>query len=97
MANLLQVSSAFGRAMETVDRVAICEALYPVLRTYPGNVGNVIAATAEGYAFPTNLDRDQPIDGLAPPTQADLVRRALAEGWAVTDFTAAVREQGALK
>jgi ectoine hydroxylase-related dioxygenase (phytanoyl-CoA dioxygenase family) len=36
---------------------------------------NVVAASAEGYAFPTNLDRDQPIDGLAPETQADLVRR----------------------
>src|SRR4029077_12715326 len=31
MANLLQVSSAFGRAMETVDRVAMCRALFPVL------------------------------------------------------------------
>jgi ectoine hydroxylase-related dioxygenase (phytanoyl-CoA dioxygenase family) len=31
MANLLQVSSAFGRAMESVDRVAMSLALYPVL------------------------------------------------------------------
>ena len=31
MANLLQVSSPFGRAMETVDRVAMCRALFPVL------------------------------------------------------------------
>jgi hypothetical protein len=97
MANLLQVSSAFGRAMETVDRVAMCEALYPVLRSYPGDVENVIAASAEGYAFPTNLDRDQPIDGLAPPTQADLMRRALTEDWTVTQFTDAVREQRAVK
>jgi ectoine hydroxylase-related dioxygenase (phytanoyl-CoA dioxygenase family) len=81
MANLLQVSSAFGRAMETVDRTAMCAALYPVLRTFGGDAGNVIAASAEGYAFPTNLDRDQPIGGLAPQTQADLMRRALAEGW----------------
>ena len=29
MANLLQVSSAFGRAMESVDRVAVCRALLP--------------------------------------------------------------------
>src|SRR3954470_7900969 len=70
MANLLQVSSAFGRAMETVDRTAMCRALYPVLRTYGGSVANVIAASAEGYAFPTNLDRDQPVGGLAPQTQA---------------------------
>ena len=42
---------------------------------------NVIAASAEGYAFPTNLDRDQPIGGIAPQTQADLVRQAVAEEW----------------
>jgi ectoine hydroxylase-related dioxygenase (phytanoyl-CoA dioxygenase family) len=31
MANLLQVSSAFGRAMETADRTAAALALYPAL------------------------------------------------------------------
>ena len=31
MANLLQISSAFGRAMESVDRAAMCLALYPEL------------------------------------------------------------------
>jgi ectoine hydroxylase-related dioxygenase (phytanoyl-CoA dioxygenase family) len=80
MANLLQVSSAFGRAMETVDRTAMVEALYPVLRDLP-DVANVVAASAEGYAFPTNLDRDQPVGGLAPQTQAELVTRALSERW----------------
>jgi ectoine hydroxylase-related dioxygenase (phytanoyl-CoA dioxygenase family) len=85
MANLLQISSAFGRAMETVDRVRMAVTLYPVLRTLRHDdafdLDNVIAASAEGYAFPTNLDRDQPIGGLAPQTQADLVRQALAEDW----------------
>lgn len=87
MANLLQVSSAFGRAMETVDREAVAGAVYPVLRRR-GSEGadeawtaNVIAASAEGYPFPTNLDSDPPVDGLAPPSQADVVRRALREGW----------------
>jgi len=28
-----------------------------------------------------NLDRDQPISGLAPETEAELVRRALQEEW----------------
>jgi ectoine hydroxylase-related dioxygenase (phytanoyl-CoA dioxygenase family) len=93
MANLLQVSSGFGRAMETVDRTAICLALYPVLRSFPGSVANVIAASAEGYAFPTNLDRDQPIDGLAPLPQAALVAQALAEGWADETFATALRKQ----
>ncbi|MEU6528940.1 phytanoyl-CoA dioxygenase family protein [Streptomyces sp. NPDC046928] len=85
-ANLLQVSSAFGRAMETVDREAVVNAVYPVLldRVAEGAgaawAENVIAASAEGYPFPTNLDADPPVDGLAPPSQADVVRRALAEG-----------------
>ncbi len=90
MANLLQVSSAFGRAMETVDRTAMCAALYPVLRSFAGDTAHVIAASAEGYAFPTNLDRDQPIGGLAPQTQADLVRQALAEGWDEAAFREAL-------
>jgi ectoine hydroxylase-related dioxygenase (phytanoyl-CoA dioxygenase family) len=80
MANLLQVSSAFGRAMESVDRERICRAVYPALRAHPAPE-LAVAAAAEGYAFPTNLDRDPPVDGLAPPSQADLVRRALAESW----------------
>jgi len=86
-ANLLQVSSAFGRAMETVDREAVSNAVYPVLlrRKTDGAddqwLENVVAASAEGYPFPTNLDSDPPVDGLAPPSQADVVRRALAEGW----------------
>ncbi|MEU2286986.1 phytanoyl-CoA dioxygenase family protein [Streptomyces sp. NPDC013178] len=86
-ANLLQVSSAFGRAMETVDREAVANAVYPVLlkRAADGAdeawLERVIAASAEGYPFPTNLDSDPPVDGLAPPSQADTVRRALREAW----------------
>src|ERR671933_108045 len=87
MANLLQVSSAFGRAMEAVDRTAMCRSLHPVLLRSKAHgadertLRNVVAASAEGYAFPTNLDRDQPIGGLAPETQAELVWRALQEDW----------------
>lgn len=88
MVNLLQVSSAFGRAMETIDRSAMCRALFPELRQLqisrdlsPRQISASIAACAEGYAFPTNLDRDPPIGGLAPATQNDLVHRGLAEGW----------------
>ena len=87
MANLLQVSSAFGRAMEAVDRSRMSRALFPALRAMhdagaaPTAVANVIAACAEGYAFPTNLDLDQPTGGLAPPTQAEILGQAVAEGW----------------
>ncbi len=60
-----------------------------------GDLDNVIAASAEGYAFPTNLDRDQPIDGLAPQTQADLVRQAVAEEWTQAAFESALDAQAA--
>jgi ectoine hydroxylase-related dioxygenase (phytanoyl-CoA dioxygenase family) len=87
MANLLQISSAFGRAMESVDRTRTVKAVFSTLldRERAGwdaeRLGRVIAASAEGYAFPTNLDRDPPIGGLAPPSQADLVRQAVSARW----------------
>ena len=84
MANLLQVSSAFGRALGTIDREALVNAIYPALLALSESgsdeaVRCAVAASAEGYAFPTNLDRDQPIDGLAPQTQAELVTGAVRE------------------
>jgi ectoine hydroxylase-related dioxygenase (phytanoyl-CoA dioxygenase family) len=89
IANLLQISSAFGRAMESVDRARICAAIYPALRAHPAPE-HAVAASAEGYAFPTNLDRDAAVDGLTPPSQADLVRQALAAGWTEDKFRAAL-------
>jgi ectoine hydroxylase-related dioxygenase (phytanoyl-CoA dioxygenase family) len=87
MANLLQVSSAMGRAMESVDREGMCRRLYPAIRALRsgGRLSDAeteaaIAAAAEGYAFPTNLDSDPPVGGLAPESQAALFRRALAAG-----------------
>ncbi|MEM9610250.1 MAG: phytanoyl-CoA dioxygenase family protein [Actinomycetota bacterium] len=87
VANLLQVSSPLGRAMERVDRTAVVRAIYPALRRRRDAgwseraVGAALGAAAEGYAFPSDLDNDPPVDGLAPATQADIVRRALDEGW----------------
>ncbi len=97
MANLLQVSSAFGRAMESVDRLGMCKALYPALQA-ASDLGAAerdaaIAAAAEGYSFPTNLDTDPPEGGLAPETQAALMRRALREGMDMDAFVAALDAQ----
>ncbi|MBS0123816.1 phytanoyl-CoA dioxygenase family protein [Thetidibacter halocola] len=90
LVNLLQVSSAFGRAMETVNRDAMCRALYPMLLNAPEGIdlANVIAASAEGYPFPTNLDSNPPVGGLAPKSQAELMRAALAEGQDPSAFCA---------
>lgn len=91
--NLLQISSPFGRAMETIDRAAMCKALYPVLAQgllQGAALNAAIAAAAEGYSVPTNLDTDPPIGGLAPETQAGLMRRFLAEGQSAQNFNEAL-------
>ena len=90
MVNLLQVSSAFGRAMETVNRTRMVRALYPVLKSRPASVtiDNVIAAAAEGYPFPTNLDSNPPVGGLAPKSQADYLRDCLSADRSAQDFFA---------
>ncbi|MDH2435323.1 phytanoyl-CoA dioxygenase family protein [Pokkaliibacter sp. MBI-7] len=85
VANLLQISSAFGRPMETVNREAMMQAVYPALIAAVADkiidetgMAAVIAATADGYSFPTNLDRDPPLYGLAPETGQQLMARAVS-------------------
>jgi ectoine hydroxylase-related dioxygenase (phytanoyl-CoA dioxygenase family) len=104
IANLLQVSSAYGRAMESVDRLKMSLALYPTLRRLAaerkigqGAAANAIAACAEGYSFPTNLDRDPPLGGLAPQTQEALMTQALTENWEPEAFTKAAEAQARKK
>ncbi|BBZ32758.1 phytanoyl-CoA dioxygenase family protein [Mycolicibacterium confluentis] len=97
MANLLQVSSPFGRAMEVLDRTAMVRAVYPTLRAMqaagrpPHEIHNAVVATAEGYPFPTNLDSDQPIGILAPPSQVDTVLGALAADASPEELDIALR------
>ena len=104
LANLLQVSSAFGRAMETIDRTKMCKLLYPAaLASYSdatlstSELAATIAAAAEGYSFPTNLDRDPPKGGLAPETQQALFMRALTEGQGATEFAAHLDQMRAIQ
>lgn len=100
MVNLLQVSSAFGRAMESVNRVKMSKLTYPILQELlqtnkinQAKVSAVIASTGEGYSFPTNLDLDPPSGGLASQTQQALMTRALSEQWPIAKFETALDEQ----
>lgn len=97
MANLLQISSAFGKPMETVNREDMMLALYPSLlkRVAQGELDEdslqaVIAMSADGYSFPTNLDTDPPLHGMAPQTGQQLLEQALRERWEMTHFAQAV-------
>jgi len=98
----LQVSSAFGRAMETVNREKISLSLYPVLQTLKTSgalddaaIDRVIASSAEGYSFPTNLDLDPPLGGMAPKTQAQLLAESLEHGIDADAFAALLAKQSA--
>ncbi len=104
IANLLQVSSAYGRAMESVDPLKMSVKLYPALQRLladkaiaPDAADKAIAACAEGYSFPTNLDRDPAIGGMAPQSQQALMRQALAEGWTPEAFAKAAEAQARRK
>ena len=104
MANLLQVSSAFGRAMETIDRKKMCILTYPVaLEHYAGQtldlreIKAAVAATAEGYSFPTNLDNDPPKGGLAPETQQAFFMRALENNMKQNEFERILSEMEAVR
>ena len=96
MANLLQISSAFGKPMEALDRDRMMLAVYPALLDNTAldaqAVHAVIACTADGYSFPTNLDTDPPLKGLAPQTGQQLMQQALDERWPLSDFAAAVAQ-----
>ena len=104
MVNLLQISSAFGRAMETVDRIKMCGLVFAPLKDMAATgqlqgraLDAAIAASAEGYAFPTNLDSDPPTGGLAPQSQAALLKEAVLGDWAAAELVAALNAQHARK
>ncbi|WP_419906142.1 phytanoyl-CoA dioxygenase family protein [Hoeflea sp.] len=104
LANLLQVSSAFGRPIEAVDRTQMCLLLYPVLlharrdgTLSDAQIRCAIAASAEGYAFPTNLDTDPPVGGLAPKSQSDLMNEMLFADTPPEEAVASLRAQAERK
>ncbi|MEM8707571.1 MAG: phytanoyl-CoA dioxygenase family protein [Actinomycetota bacterium] len=96
MGNLLQISSALGLPLEMVDRERMSRAVFDALTERqragwsPDAIDRVITATAFGYPFSTNLDLDPPIDGLAPPSQADVLRDAVHGGWSVDELADAL-------
>jgi ectoine hydroxylase-related dioxygenase (phytanoyl-CoA dioxygenase family) len=93
LVNLLQVSSPMGRTMEAIDRSAMVKDLYPVLmkgQWSPDACARIVAASAEGYAFPTNLDTDPAVGGMSPATQADLMKDALIEDMEPEKFVALI-------
>ena len=87
LANLLQVSSPFGRSIESLDFINLVKQTYPTLLDLKNQktlterqLNNVVCACTDGYPFPTNLDTDLPTNGLAPKSQRQYVLDALQAG-----------------
>ena len=87
-ANLLQISSAFGKPMEAIDTLSLVERCWEGLTHKHHQEGMshrvmaIVAAITEGYPFPTNLDTRPPAPGgMAPESEQDVVLRGLEEAW----------------
>jgi len=82
MANLLQVSSPFGKAMENVDTNRMQLATYETLQAQQlgdGELAAVSTALSDNYPFPTNMDRDAPAQSLKPLSGKDILLQALQD------------------
>jgi ectoine hydroxylase-related dioxygenase (phytanoyl-CoA dioxygenase family) len=100
-ANLLQVSSAFGKTMESVDSLVLVERCWnDLLAKYRTEglsleVQSFVAAIAEGYPFPLNLDRRTPAPGgMAPESEQDVLLRGLRQH---ADLDAIMRQLNGIK
>ncbi|KAK7421885.1 hypothetical protein QQZ08_009763 [Neonectria magnoliae] len=87
LVNLLQVSSAFGKPMETIEALPLIESSWDHLTTLykekglSDEVKTFISAVGEGYPFPTNLDSNSPkSDSMAPDSEQDVILSALVAG-----------------
>ncbi|EEU39370.1 uncharacterized protein NECHADRAFT_81483 [Fusarium vanettenii 77-13-4] len=87
LVNLLQISSAFGKPMETIDALPLVErtwddltALYKA-KGLSDEVKMFVSAVGEGYPFPTNLDNNPPKnESMAPDSEQDIILGALVKG-----------------
>lgn len=88
MANLVQISSAFGKSMETVDALPILEKCWDEIAAkykkegMSEEVDALLAAITSPYPFPTNMDNNPPRPGgLTPVGELDVAIKGLTEGW----------------
>ncbi|KAJ9644355.1 hypothetical protein H2204_001707 [Knufia peltigerae] len=97
-ANLVQISSAFGRTMESIDTATIIDKCWDDVQklceqgsTTQDEIDSLLAAIGEGYPFPTNLDRRPPAPGgMAPESEVDILHRALNQGWNKEEVSSAI-------
>ncbi len=90
--NLIQTSSAFGKPMEYINDYQLLQKLYPYLIENKNDpyTHYLIKNTAPGYAFPTNLDTNQPVAGNMPLSIYDIVLEQVKQKSDWATFTKAL-------
>ncbi|KAI1269326.1 hypothetical protein F5Y18DRAFT_369489 [Xylariaceae sp. FL1019] len=98
-ANLLQISSAFGKPMESVNGVKMIQSCWEELKSFAREEGAgegtaaCINALAEGYPFPSNLDKRQPgPGGMAPTSEADVLWEGLRADLTTEQVVTAIKQ-----
>ncbi|PHH75841.1 hypothetical protein CDD82_4240 [Ophiocordyceps australis] len=83
LVNLLQIGSAWSKTMEAGDALPLLDSCWHhIQRLYADEgmpaVACLVAAVAEGYPFPTNLDKNPPrANGMAPMSEQHVVLDSL--------------------
>ena len=101
IANLLQISSPFGKTMERIDYLKIINRIYPLLLEHSINktlseklIENVLVCATDGYAFPTNLDNDKNSNSkLQGMTMFELTKQSLLDMVNLENFSLKLLEQ----
>ncbi|SCW01470.1 LAFE_0E00320g1_1 [Lachancea fermentati] len=98
-ANLLQISSAFGKPMETIDSLPIVERCWVLLKEryakegLSSRVSAFISAIFNGYPYPTNLDKRLPApNSMMPESEQDIAVRALHDNWSTEKIMECLRQ-----
>jgi ectoine hydroxylase-related dioxygenase (phytanoyl-CoA dioxygenase family) len=95
--NLLQISSAFAKPMESVNAYKISREVYSTLAKMRTDnalskteLSAILSASCDGYSFPSNLDTDPPAGAMAPETHAQLTLKALTANWSESRYFNAI-------
>lgn len=94
MANLLQISSAFGKQMESIDQQRMQLACYDDLSTAnlsSDELSAVATALSDSYPFSSNMDRDAPGTSLRPLSGRDLLLQGIEESWSQQQLQSALQ------
>lgn len=102
MVNLLQVSSAFGKPMESLDSLTMVKSTWDDASQLFKDTGlseeieALLPVLGESYPFPTNLDVQRPNAGnLAPGSEVDIIRNALVRGSSLAEVLQALENHSA--